>query len=210
MPTPIKEQEKRPKPVRRTRRRNPRFRAFFQSLAVIPGFFDGEELVGDLGFRIPATLSSKSTITPGTRGDFVCYLRSDIEQPTHYSSVELVRLRGENDPHVSDLTNGGFVAGHVHSISKQSATITVHPDRRHKTPPFNVTVHFLSRRPKKLMRQGKLVCYRFEIDEYGLAVFHSCFVPPRPTPKPAKESPSSVAPIHKSKPRPIKAVASVS
>ncbi len=201
--SPENKEGKRPKPVRRTRRRNPRFRAFFQSLVVVNGFFDGEELVSDRGFRLPATLSSKSTIAPGMRGDFVGYLRSDpTEGKVRYSSIELVRLRGENDPHVLGLKDAGFVAGHVKAIDEKAAVISVFPDRRHKAKPFEVVVYFLNRRPKKLMRPGKLVCYRFDIDKYGLAVFQDCFFPPRPT----KQQSNDVKPVNPNpKPRPVKA-----
>ena len=60
------------------------------------------------------------------------------------------------------------------------------------------------------MRPGKLVCYRFEIDSYGLAVFQDCFFPPRPTSKQQSNDVKSVKPANSvnpnPKPRPVKAV----
>jgi hypothetical protein len=195
MSTPLLEKKsKRPKPKKR---RQKTFR-FCQSLFLINGFFDGEDLVSDAGHRFPATLAPKSSLAPGDRGGIVCYLKSLKSDQGYSSSLEVVRLQRENDPHVRDLSDGGFVAGQVTESTPQGCLVRVTPHPRHKSSPFEVWVaHPRSR----LYRVGSLVCFKVEIDDDGQARSIGHYHPPVKwwTTKPESDRTKPAPPIKKSK-----------
>jgi len=193
----------RPKKQRRSRSRNPRFRTFFQSLCVIAGHFDGEELVTQ-HHRYPATLAKRSTVSPGDRGEFVAYLKSvpDSEQ-VYYPHLELVRLRGQNDPHVAHLKDAGYVAGRVLYLDQHQTILEVCPDKRHEATSFRVQIAFYEKSPHRPPRPGKVACYRYEFNpRTGVPSFIGRYTPPIKTKPLAKvQTKESDEP---GKPKPIK------
>ena len=152
---------------------------FSQSLFVIDGLFDGEDLLLESGDRLPATLAPKSIVAPGDRGEFVCYLKS-LKSDEGYSNVlQLVRLRRPNDPHVRSLKDSGFVAGQVAATSPAGCLVRVTPRRAHNTPPFEVWVNWSTAiAPRRPLRSGTLICLRVNLSKSGEVWYQSYYQPP--------------------------------